>query len=196
MEIWNHIPGSLRVFFLIFLFFLFLVTGLLLYPKVRTVKEPVEVVLTPKAREVTIYITGMIKKPGVYTLKKGERVINAIKKAGGPLKGWDPERINLARRLDDQEMIVVPGEKKSLWNDSHSSNGRNFNKRNWEKQKDKSKGRVKFSYWHWKKHDWEKHHWRKHHWREYHSSRWNRYYRQGRYHDHYQRSYWEHPEKR
>ena len=172
MEIWNHIPGSLRVFFLIFLFFLFFATGLLLYPKVRTVKEPVEVVLTPKIREVTIYITGMIKKPGVYTLKKGDRVINAIKKAGGPLKGWDPQRINLARKLKDQEMIVVPGKKEILQKSLRYSDKVNRSKQ-----------------YHWKKYRWKNHRnlsWHKYAWHY-------RYRHKDR--RKYQHHYWEHPIK-
>jgi hypothetical protein len=108
MELWDHLPAKFRVIFLILLFFLFLISGLLLYPKMRKVKEPVEVVISPKIKQVTIYITGMVRNPGVYTLNKGKRVIDAIKKAGGPLKGWDPQKINLARKLRDQEMIVVP----------------------------------------------------------------------------------------
>jgi competence protein ComEA len=56
---------------------------------------------------VTIYITGKVHKPGVYTLAMGSRVADAVTVAGGPTHGASTSSINLARRLIDGEQIVV-----------------------------------------------------------------------------------------
>lgn len=57
---------------------------------------------------IMVYVTGAVKKPGVYTLKEGSRGVEAIKLAGGILSKGDLTRINLAKKLLDEEMIVVP----------------------------------------------------------------------------------------
>lgn len=57
---------------------------------------------------IMVYVTGAVKKPGVYTLKESSRSIEAIKLAGGVTTKGDLTRINLAKKLHDEEMIVVP----------------------------------------------------------------------------------------
>lgn len=68
-------------------------------------------ILKPKKETpatIMIYVTGAVKKPGVYTLKEGSRGVEAIKLAGGIIPKGDLTRINLAKKLKDEEMIVVP----------------------------------------------------------------------------------------
>ncbi len=67
-----------------------------------------EIILPSDLTLVTIYVTGAVRKPGVYSLPQGSRVKDAIKKAGGAIRGWDPEGINIAKRLEDEDMVVVP----------------------------------------------------------------------------------------
>lgn len=57
--------------------------------------------------EVVVDVGGRIKHPGVYTLPKGSRAIDAIIAAGGPLAGTDMTTINQAHQLEDGEQIVV-----------------------------------------------------------------------------------------
>ena len=59
------------------------------------------------AAKVTVYITGKVHKPGLYTLAMGARVADAVTAAGGPLRGTATSSVNLARRLVDGEQIVV-----------------------------------------------------------------------------------------
>ncbi|MBE3591650.1 MAG: helix-hairpin-helix domain-containing protein [Thermoanaerobacter sp.] len=60
-----------------------------------------------KPLEIKVYVTGLVKNPGVYTMKEGERVIDAINKAGGPLEEADLTNINLAQKVKDEQMIIV-----------------------------------------------------------------------------------------
>lgn len=57
---------------------------------------------------VVVHITGEIANPGVVTLENGERVIDAIKKAGGLLSSADQGNINLAQKLFDEDKINIP----------------------------------------------------------------------------------------
>jgi competence protein ComEA len=56
----------------------------------------------------TVYISGAVATPGVYTLKEGSRVDDAVKAAGGTLPGADMTNINLAVQLTDGQQINIP----------------------------------------------------------------------------------------
>nr|GLJ83911.1 hypothetical protein GCM10017588_26390 [Microbispora rosea subsp. aerata] len=56
---------------------------------------------------VVVYVTGKVRKPGVFVLAAGSRVADAIEAAGGLRKGAKPGGVNLARRLVDGEQIVA-----------------------------------------------------------------------------------------
>ena len=62
--------------------------------------------LTPTTLLV-IDVAGKVLHPGVYRLPENSRAIDAIKKAGGVLKGVSTTDINLAHVLVDGEQIVV-----------------------------------------------------------------------------------------
>jgi len=57
---------------------------------------------------VVVDIKGAVKRPGVYTLPAGSRVVDAVERAGGFLDDADPERINLAQPLSDGMAFRVP----------------------------------------------------------------------------------------
>jgi competence protein ComEA len=57
--------------------------------------------------EVFVHVTGDVRRPGVFTLPEGSRVIDAVNAAGGLLEGADTRTINLARVLIDGEQIIV-----------------------------------------------------------------------------------------
>ncbi|HXH82845.1 MAG TPA: ComEA family DNA-binding protein [Candidatus Tectomicrobia bacterium] len=59
-------------------------------------------------RPIVVYVTGAVASPGVYTLRDGDRVEQAVAAAGGFAEDADPERINLARRLRDEDQVTVP----------------------------------------------------------------------------------------
>lgn len=57
---------------------------------------------------ITVYICGEIKKPGVYTLKKGERLARLVQLSDGFTENADTTLINLAARLKDEDFIRIP----------------------------------------------------------------------------------------
>lgn len=57
--------------------------------------------------KVTIDIKGAIKKPGVYTIEKDKRVIDAIELAGGLLENADNSVINLSKKLKEEMVIII-----------------------------------------------------------------------------------------
>jgi len=64
-----------------------------------------------KDRKVTVDIQGELKKPGVYTLKFGKNINDAIEKAGGLTENADIEvvgsTVNRAERLKDEQKIYI-----------------------------------------------------------------------------------------
>jgi len=62
----------------------------------------------PTAKPIVVHITGAVPRPGVYALPEGARVQDIISAAGGFLAEADKENINLARILEDGEMLDIP----------------------------------------------------------------------------------------
>lgn len=54
-----------------------------------------------------IDVKGAVKDPGVYLVSDGERVIDAIEKAGGLNKNANTSNINLAQKLVSEMVIVI-----------------------------------------------------------------------------------------
>ena len=57
--------------------------------------------------QICIHVAGKVSKPGLYNLKPGCRISDAIKAAGGPLANADMESINLAEILADGQQIYI-----------------------------------------------------------------------------------------
>jgi competence protein ComEA len=58
--------------------------------------------------EVTVHVAGAVRRPGVYRLRQGTRVDDAVRRAGGASRRADLEAINLAAPLEDGRQVVVP----------------------------------------------------------------------------------------
>ncbi len=63
---------------------------------------------TTPINSVVVHVVGAVKKPGVYSLQGGTRVVDAIAAAGGTTKKADLSLINLAALLVDAEQVFVP----------------------------------------------------------------------------------------
>jgi competence protein ComEA len=81
----------------------------------RSLPRPVEVraptaapsaVASPAA--LIVHVAGWVRRPGVYELHEGDRVIDAIDAAGGPRKGAELAGLNLAALLTDAQQVLVP----------------------------------------------------------------------------------------
>lgn len=57
--------------------------------------------------EVVVDVSGKVRRPGVFTLPAGSRVIDALERAGGARSKVDLSGINLARLLTDGEQVLV-----------------------------------------------------------------------------------------
>jgi competence protein ComEA len=63
---------------------------------------------TSSNSEIMVHVTGAVAAPGVYALHEGDRVVDALEAAGGPSADADLVAINLARRIHDEDQVVVP----------------------------------------------------------------------------------------
>jgi competence protein ComEA len=57
---------------------------------------------------IMVHISGEVYKPGIVELNLGSRVIDAVNLAGGLKKDADLDKINLAKKLSDEEKIYIP----------------------------------------------------------------------------------------
>ena len=56
----------------------------------------------------TVHVAGEVRRPGVYRLKAGARVHDAVSRAGGPTDRADTTQINLAAKVKDGRQVLVP----------------------------------------------------------------------------------------
>ena len=93
---------------------------------VMTQKEPISTVEPPlseteemnntqikqqdklSATEWMVDVKGAVKKPGVYTVTQGERVIDVIEKAGGLTVEANQKSLSLAQYVTDEMSVYVP----------------------------------------------------------------------------------------
>lgn len=65
---------------------------------------------TAEAAGVFVHVVGAVRHPGLYELKSGSRVADAIDAAGGMLPDAVAAAVNLARPVSDGEQVMVPDE--------------------------------------------------------------------------------------
>lgn len=86
--------------------------------------ETEEVSETAEIEEkIVVHITGAVKKEGVIYLKKGARIVDAIKEAGGETKEADLSQVNLAYELQDGQKIYIPNKNEKVSQYIISTNG-------------------------------------------------------------------------
>lgn len=105
----KKIYGSL---FILCIFIIFLTVGY----RVSNINKPVKdqeifendgIENKDEGGKIIVYVNGEIKNPGVYTLEENSRVENVIKAAGGFTEKADKEKINLAKKLKDEDYILI-----------------------------------------------------------------------------------------
>lgn len=60
-----------------------------------------------ESKDITTYINGEVKTPGVYKVKEESRVEDLVKMAGGFTESADKYKLNLAKKLKDEDYIYV-----------------------------------------------------------------------------------------
>ncbi|MBI2864519.1 MAG: ComEA family DNA-binding protein [Chloroflexi bacterium] len=61
-----------------------------------------------ESKEIVVYVTGAVARPGVYSLRGGSRMEDLVKAAGGLTAEANAEAINLAARMRDEMHAHVP----------------------------------------------------------------------------------------
>jgi competence protein ComEA len=62
----------------------------------------------PASTGALVHVAGAVRHPGVYRLHDGDRVKDAVERAGGARAGADVNAINLAAKVADGQQVVVP----------------------------------------------------------------------------------------
>ncbi|MEX2107816.1 MAG: ComEA family DNA-binding protein [Solirubrobacterales bacterium] len=78
------------------------------YPPASSSADEGSFSLQSGGADIVVDVAGAVRRPGVYRLPAGARVIDAVDRAGGPVAGALLEAINRAARLTDGQQVVVP----------------------------------------------------------------------------------------
>ncbi|MFI0259874.1 helix-hairpin-helix domain-containing protein [Streptomyces sp. NPDC017056] len=81
--------------------------GPALAPQPRVTAPPSGGPPTAAGRLLVVDVVGKVHHPGIHRLSPGSRVADALREAGGVVKGADTRGLNRARLLVDGEQIVV-----------------------------------------------------------------------------------------
>ncbi len=84
-----------------------LAAGLILLVANQPRGQPVTLVPPPTDSPLTVHISGAVNNPGLYQLRDGSRVQDAVAAAGGFDAEADPQSVNLAALLVDGTKIIV-----------------------------------------------------------------------------------------
>jgi competence protein ComEA len=57
---------------------------------------------------LVVHVAGAVRRPGVYRLRAGSRVGDAVERAGGARRRADLGAVNLAAELQDGRQVLVP----------------------------------------------------------------------------------------
>jgi competence protein ComEA len=60
------------------------------------------------AAAIFVHVVGAVTRPGLFELRDGDRVVDAIAAAGGFTDAADRSQVNLARFVSDGEQLAVP----------------------------------------------------------------------------------------
>ncbi len=75
----------------------------------EVVAAPLEPVAEAPARPVlVVHVVGEVRRPGLYRLRDGARIADAVRRAGGASRAANLAALNLAAPLVDGIQIVVP----------------------------------------------------------------------------------------
>lgn len=76
--------------------------------RLRRPAEPITVTTALAATMISVHVVGEVLWPGLYVLKAGARVQDAVFAAHGPTLIADLKRVNLAAVLRDGDRVVIP----------------------------------------------------------------------------------------
>lgn len=65
-------------------------------------------VAVPAGQRLVVHVAGAVRRPGVYRLREGQRVGDALERAGGGRPTADLDAVNLAAKVTDGQQVLVP----------------------------------------------------------------------------------------
>jgi competence protein ComEA len=60
-----------------------------------------------EVQTITLYVNGEVNRPGVYSLPAGSRIKDAVQASGGFTAAADTRRVNLAKKVRDEDYILI-----------------------------------------------------------------------------------------
>jgi competence protein ComEA len=85
--------------------------GAVAYARSRPRKVSIDTAAAGSAqreRNLTVHVAGALQSPGLYELKEGSRVADAVEKAGGAAPDALLDDLNLAGKVEDGQKVMVP----------------------------------------------------------------------------------------
>lgn len=64
--------------------------------------------VSAKEEDIYVHICGRVKNPGLIKVSANSRVVDAVEIAGGLYDDADLDKINLAKKLKDEDRIFIP----------------------------------------------------------------------------------------
>jgi competence protein ComEA len=61
-----------------------------------------------RGASVMVHVAGAVREPGVYRMRAGARVDDAVGRAGGATRRADLSQVNLAAEVEDGRQVLVP----------------------------------------------------------------------------------------
>ena len=72
------------------------------------VAQPVAAIAASDRAKLVVHVVGAVRRPGLYRLREGSRIADAVRRAGGATPKADLAAINLAATIADGVQVVVP----------------------------------------------------------------------------------------
>jgi competence protein ComEA len=70
--------------------------------------RPLEAVEAEAPAALVVHVVGAVRRPGLYRLREGSRIADAVARAGGATRRADVSLVNLAAPVADGAQVVVP----------------------------------------------------------------------------------------
>jgi competence protein ComEA len=74
----------------------------------RPAAQPLQAVEAAAPSALVVHVVGAVRRPGLYRLREGSRIADAVARAGGATRRADVPLVNLAAPVADGAQVVVP----------------------------------------------------------------------------------------
>jgi competence protein ComEA len=74
----------------------------------RSTQQPLQAVEAAAPAALVVHVVGAVRRPGLYRLREGSRIADAVARAGGATRRADVSLVNLAAPVADGAQVVVP----------------------------------------------------------------------------------------